>query len=104
MVVYGDCIFNFYSNKHITTGEGGIVLTNNRNFKDKIFDYKNLCFGKNRFNHYDIGWNYRYTNLQASLGINQISRINKIIKKKKLEKNIMIILKTVKIFIFKNLS
>ena len=82
---YGDLsIFSFYSNKHITTGEGGAVLTSNPKYKNKIFDYKNLCFGKkNRFNHYDIGWNYRYTNLQASLGISQISRINKIILKKK---------------------
>ena len=64
---FGDLsIFSLYSNKHITTGEGGMVLTNNRNFKENIY-YKNLCFGKNRFNHYDIGWNYRYTNLQASL-------------------------------------
>ena len=38
---------------------------------------------KNRFNHYDIGWNYRYTNLQAALGLNQINRIDKIIRKKK---------------------
>jgi perosamine synthetase len=82
---FGDLsIFSFYSNKHITTGEGGMVLTSNKKFKDKIFDYKNLCFGKqNRFNHYDIGWNYRYTNLQAALGINQIKRIKKIIRKKK---------------------
>ncbi len=82
---YGDLsIFSFYSNKHITTGEGGAVLTSNPKYKNKIFDYKNLCFGKkNRFNHYDIGWNYRYTNLQAALGINQIKRISNIIKKKK---------------------
>ena len=61
-----------------------MILTNNPKFKKKIFDYKNLCFGeKNRFNHYDIGWNYRYTNLQAALGINQLKRIKKIIKKKK---------------------
>ena len=46
---FGDLsIFSLYSNKHITTGEGGMVLTNNRNFKDKIFDYKNLCFGKKK--------------------------------------------------------
>ncbi len=82
---YGDLsIFSLYSNKHITTGEGGLILTSVSKYKDKIFDFKNLCFGKkNRFNHYDIGWNYRYTNLQASLGINQIKRINKIIKRKK---------------------
>lgn len=81
---FGDLsIFSLYSNKHITTGEGGMLLTSIPRYKNKIFDYKNLCFGKkNRFNHYDIGWNYRYTNLQASLGINQIKRIDKIIKKK----------------------
>ena len=86
---FGDLsIFSLYSNKHITTGEGGMLLTSNPKYKYKIFDYKNLCFGKkNRFNHYDIGWNYRYTNLQASLGINQIKRVGKIIKKKKRNRN-----------------
>ena len=39
-------------------------------------------FKKNRFNHYDISWNYRYTNIQAALGLSQLKRINKIIKKK----------------------
>ena len=45
---------------------------------------RNLCFGLNydRFKHYDIGWNYRYTNLQATLGLSQLKRIKKIIKKK----------------------
>tara|TARA_B100000579_G_scaffold63120_1_gene46366 strand:- start:1479 stop:2600 length:1122 start_codon:yes stop_codon:yes gene_type:complete len=82
---YGDIsVFSLYANKHITTGEGGMILTSVNKYKEKIFDYKNLCFGKkNRFNHYDIGWNYRYTNIQAALGINQLKRINKIIKKKK---------------------
>jgi len=82
---FGDLsIFSLYSNKHITTGEGGMLLTSKKKYKTKIFDFKNLCFGKkNRFNHYDIGWNYRYTNLQASLGISQIERIDKIINKKK---------------------
>ena len=43
-----------------------------------------MCFGKkDRFNHEDIGWNYRLTNLQASLGVSQLKRINNIIKKKK---------------------
>ena len=81
---FGDLsIFSLYSNKHITTGEGGMLLTSKKKYSKKIFDFKNLCFGKeNRFNHYDIGWNYRYTNLQASLGISQIKRIDKIIEKK----------------------
>mgnify|MGYP006154800337 FL=1 len=67
---FGDIsILSFYANKHITTGEGGMLLTNNPNLDKKFRDYRNLCFGSkaNRFNHYDIGWNYRYTNIQATL-------------------------------------
>ena len=82
---FGDIsILSFYANKHITTGEGGMLLTNNSKLNEKFKDYRNLCFGskKNRFNHYDISWNYRYTNIQAALGLNQLKRINKIIKKK----------------------
>ena len=82
---FGDIsIISFYANKHITTGEGGMLLTNNKRLNEKFKDYRNLCFGskKNRFNHYDISWNYRYTNIQAALGISQLKRINKIIKKK----------------------
>ena len=82
---YGDLsIFSFYANKHITTGEGGMILTDNKNLHKKIESYKNLCFGKvNRYNHDDIGWNYRFTNLQAALGLSQLKRIKSIIAKKK---------------------
>ena len=82
---FGDIsILSFYANKHITTGEGGMLLTNSKRLNKKFRDYRNLCFGskKNRFNHYDVGWNYRYTNIQASLGLSQLKRVNKIIKKK----------------------
>ncbi len=82
---FGDIsILSFYANKHITTGEGGILLTNNFKLYQKFKDLRNLCFGKkkNRFNHYDIGWNYRYTNIQATLGLSQLKRVNRIIKKK----------------------
>ena len=82
---FGDIsILSFYANKHITTGEGGMLLTNNFKFYEKFKDYRNLCFGskKNRFNHYDISWNYRYTNIQATLGLSQLKRIKQIIKKK----------------------
>ena len=82
---FGDIsILSFYANKHITTGEGGMLLTNNPKLNEKFKDYRNLCFGskKNRFNHYDISWNYRYTNIQAALGLSQLKRIGKIIKKK----------------------
>ena len=82
---FGDIsILSFYANKHITTGEGGMLLTNNPNLNNNFKDLRNLCFGlkNNRFNHYDISWNYRYTNIQASLGLNQLKRIDKIVKKK----------------------
>ena len=82
---FGDIsILSFYANKHITTGEGGMLLTNNPRLNEKFKDYRNLCFGskKNRFNHYDISWNYRYTNIQAALGLSQLKRNGKIIKKK----------------------
>ena len=82
---FGDIsTFSFYANKHITTGEGGMVLTNSKSLYEKIKDLKNLNFGKiDRFNHTEISWNYRLTNMQAALGVNQLKRINQIIKKKR---------------------
>ena len=78
-------IFSFYANKHITTGEGGIILTNNKKLYEKACSLRNLAFGKkNRFNHDDIGWNYRFTNMQAALGLNQLKRLDKIIRTKRI--------------------
>ena len=81
---FGDIsTFSFYANKQITTGEGGMISLNNLNLFHKCRSFRNLCFGKkNRFNHNDLGWNYRMTNLQASLGLSQINNINKVIKSK----------------------
>ena len=81
---FGDIsTFSFYANKHITTGEGGMICTNNPKYFNKCRDLRNLCFGKeNRFNHSDIGWNYRITNIQAAMGISQLKNINNIIKRK----------------------
>jgi perosamine synthetase len=81
---FGDIsTFSFYSNKQITTGEGGMISVNNKKLYEKCKSLRNLCFGKvNRFNHDDIGWNYRMTNIQASLGLSQIKNIDKVIKKK----------------------
>ena len=81
---FGDIsTFSFYANKQITTGEGGMISVNNQKLYRKCKELRNLCFGKvNRFNHDDIGWNYRMTNIQASLGLSQIKNINKIVKKK----------------------
>ncbi len=81
---FGDIsTFSFYANKHITTGEGGMISTNNLKYSIKCRDLRNLCFGKkDRFNHSDIGWNYRMTNIQAAMGLSQLKNINKIINKK----------------------
>lgn len=79
---FGDIgTFSFYANKQITTGEGGMITTNNRLFYEKMLSLRNLSFGKkDRFNHDEVAWNYRITNIQATLGISQLKRINKIVK------------------------
>tara|TARA_B110000971_G_scaffold121487_1_gene124397 strand:+ start:1844 stop:2965 length:1122 start_codon:yes stop_codon:yes gene_type:complete len=79
---FGDIsTFSFYANKQITTGEGGMITTNNKKNYQKMLSLRNLAFGKkNRFNHDDIGWNYRMTNIQATLGISQLNRIKNIVK------------------------
>ena len=81
---YGDIsTFSFYANKHITTGEGGMILTNNKSIYLKSKSLRNLCFGKiNRFNHDDIGYNYRFTNIQAAIGCAQLKNIKWIVKRK----------------------
>ena len=82
---FGDLsTFSFYANKHITTGEGGMVLTNNKKLFIKLKSLRNLCFGSgdNRFNHDDIGYNYRLTNIQSAIGYGQLKNIKWIIKKK----------------------
>jgi len=83
---FGDIsTFSFYANKHITSGEGGMILTNDNKLFTRCRSLRNLCFGlgKNRFNHDDIGWNYRMTNLQAAMGYGQLKNISWIIKRKR---------------------
>ena len=83
---FGDAsTFSFYANKHITTGEGGMILTNDKKFYKKCMSLRNLCFGlkTNRFNHDDIGWNYRLTNVQAAIGCGQLKNISWIINRKR---------------------
>lgn len=83
---FGDIsTFSFYPNKHITTGEGGMVLTNNKDLAERCKKLRNLAFEPNkpRFVHYELGWNYRMTNLQAALGLAQLEKINFHIKKKR---------------------
>ncbi len=82
---FGDMsTFSFYPNKHITTGEGGMILTNSSTLYEKCKSLRNLCFiPEQRFIHYELGWNYRMTNMQAALGIGQLERLPQIIKRKR---------------------
>lgn len=83
---FGDLsTYSFYANKQITTGEGGMITTNSKKLYEKIKNLRNLSFGKkNRFNHEDISSNNRMSNIQATLGLSQLIRINDIVKKRHL--------------------
>jgi perosamine synthetase len=82
---FGDIsAFSFYSNKHVTTGEGGMVVTDREDVKDKCRSLRNLCFTKEeRFKHHELGFNFRMTNMQAALGLAQLEQIDKFVKKKR---------------------
>ena len=75
---------SFYPNKHITTGEGGMILTDNFQLAKKCKELRNLCFqAKKRFVHKNLGWNLRMTNLQAALGLAQLEQIDYFVNKKR---------------------
>jgi len=82
---FGDVsVFSFYPNKHLTTGEGGMVLTDDESIFLKLKELRNLCFkADNRFVHERLGWNYRMTNIQAALGLAQLERLDEFIKIKR---------------------
>jgi perosamine synthetase len=78
--------FSFYPNKHITTGEGGMVLTSDEQLADRCRSLRNLCFmAAPRFVHHELGTNARMTNMQAALGVAQLEKIEeKLAKKRKM--------------------
>lgn len=78
--------FSFYSNKLVTTGEGGMVLTNFNSLAVRLRSLRNLCFGSgiDRFKHVGLGYNFRMTDMQASLGIVQIDKLSTALVKKRL--------------------
>jgi perosamine synthetase len=83
---FGDIsIFSFYPNKHITTGEGGMIVCDDIQLVERCRKLRNLAFEPNgrRFVHHEIGWNYRMTNLQAALGLAQLEKIDEHIHKKR---------------------
>jgi perosamine synthetase len=76
--------FSFYANKLITTGEGGMVLTDDPQLAEKARSLRNLCFQANRrFYHEELGFNFRFTNIQAALGLAQVERVDEIVARKR---------------------
>lgn len=82
---FGDIsTFSFYPNKHVTTGEGGMVVTDDEELAERCRLIRNLCFRKDvRYVHDEISDNYRFTNLQAAVGLAQLERLDEFIKRKR---------------------
>jgi perosamine synthetase len=82
---FGDIsTFSFYPNKLVTTGEGGIVLTDDDSLALRCRSLRNLCFQTDRrFVHEELGWNCRMSNLQAAVGVAQLERLDKFILRKR---------------------
>ncbi|WP_245305419.1 DegT/DnrJ/EryC1/StrS family aminotransferase [Bradyrhizobium sp. LTSP857] len=82
---FGDVsTFSFYPNKHVTTGEGGMILTDDDALADRLQSLRNLCFQpQQRFVHEELGWNARMTNLQAALGVAQVERLPRTVEIKR---------------------
>jgi len=76
--------FSFYPNKHITTGEGGMLLTDDERLAERCCSLRNLCFQPHkRFVHEELGWNLRMSNLQAALGVAQLERLDEFVARKR---------------------
>jgi perosamine synthetase len=82
---FGDIsVFSFYPNKHVTTGEGGMLVTNDYALAERCRSLRNLCFlpGR-RFVHEELGWNYRMTSMQAALGLAQLQQLDNFVIRKR---------------------
>lgn len=81
---FGDMgCFSFYANKVITTGEGGMVVTNDRRLFERLRLLRNLGFTTPRFRHEVLGFNFRMTGYQAAIGLAQLGRIDRILEEKR---------------------
>lgn len=81
---FGDMgCFSFYANKVITTGEGGMVVTNNSGLAERLRLLRNLGFTTPRFRHEVAAHNFRMTGYQAAMGLAQLHRIKRIIAEKR---------------------
>jgi perosamine synthetase len=82
---FGDIsTFSFYPNKHITTGEGGMLVMDDDALAARCRSLRNLAFAPpRRFVHEELGWNLRMSNLQAALGCAQLERLDEFVQRKR---------------------
>ncbi|MBU1626090.1 DegT/DnrJ/EryC1/StrS family aminotransferase [bacterium] len=76
-------VFSFYGNKNITTGEGGMLVTNNDEYAKKARLLRDQGFDDPRFIHKVRGFNYRMTNIQAAIGLAQTEKIEYAVNRKR---------------------
>ena len=76
--------FSFFANKILTTGEGGMLTTNNASLAAKARSLKSLAYGtENKFMHSDVGFNYRMSNIHAAIGCAQLPKVEEVIRRKR---------------------
>mgnify|MGYP003982193459 CR=1 FL=1 len=82
---FGDIsTFSFYPNKLITSGEGGMIVTDDETLAERCRSLRNLCFKpEKRFVHDELGWNFRMTNIQAAVGLAQLEQLRESVIKKR---------------------
>lgn len=84
---FGDAAcFSLYANKTITTGEGGVVVTNDDATATRLRYKRDMCFGddeESRFVHRDLGYNYRMSSLQAAFGLGQLAHFREAVESKR---------------------
>jgi perosamine synthetase len=81
---FGDmACFSFYASKHITTGEGGMVVTNDAALAERLRSLRNLAYSEPRFLHHEAGYNFRMTGFQAAMGLAQLKKLPDIINEKR---------------------
>jgi len=76
--------FSFYANKIVSTGEGGMVVTNDAKLAERLRSLRNLSFREDRrFWHTELGHNFRMTNVQAAIGLAQTERVAEHVARKR---------------------
>jgi perosamine synthetase len=77
-------VFSFYGNKIITTGEGGMIVTDDAELAERLrFLRDHAMSPQKRYWHTEVGYNYRMTNLQAAVGVAQMERVEELLARKK---------------------